>query len=80
MSPVVQRDQSETTMASMTRFGPQKLTVVLRVLDIIVGIMFFHLPIIIMTRARGAESGSFFPLRRRTRQSRAAFGHMSGSS
>ena len=48
MAPVAQRDQSETSLDSNTSFGPHNLMVVLRVLEIILGVMFFHLPIGVM--------------------------------
>ena len=54
-------------------------TAVLRVLEIRVGIIFFHLLVGVMTRDRGVEGEALLSLRWRTRQSRADFGHRSGS-
>ena len=53
---------------------------VLRVLEIIVGVMFFHRLIGIVIRARGVEGGTLLALRRRKRQSRADLGHRIDSS
>ena len=53
MAPVAQRDQSETSLDSNTSFGLHNLMVVLRVLEIMVGVMFFHIPVGIMTRSGG---------------------------
>ena len=38
-----------------TRFGPQDITEVLRVLEIMVGVIFFHIPVGVTTWARGVE-------------------------
>ena len=54
------------------------MTAVLMVLEIIMGVMFLHPPVGVMTRDREVEGGAFFDLVFRTLQSRAAFGHMSG--
>ena len=48
MAPVAQSEQEETSLASNPRFGPQSMTAVLRVLEIMVG-MFFHLPVGVTT-------------------------------
>ena len=44
-----------------------------------VGVMFFHLPVGVMTWDSGAEGGAPWALRWSTRWSRAALGHKSGS-
>ena len=51
------RDQAETSLASKPRFGPQKLTSVLRFLEIIVAVVLFHCPIGVMTQDGGGGSG-----------------------
>ena len=53
MTPVERRDQVETYLASNPRFGSQNLAVVLRVLEIIVGVMFSHFPVDFTMRTRG---------------------------
>ena len=44
MAQAAQREQTDTSLASNPRFGPQKPTAVLRVFDIIVGVMFSTSP------------------------------------
>ena len=41
MSPVVKREQAETSLASNPRFGPQNPTRVLRFSKIMVGVIFY---------------------------------------
>ena len=53
------------------------MTAVFRVLDIMVSVIFSHLPIAVMTWAKGVEGGALLALRWRTRQSREDFGHTS---
>ena len=79
MAPVARREQSETYLASNPRIGPQNMKGVLRVLEIMVGVIFFHIPDGVMTQARGVEGAFSLDLRWRTRQSREALGHSSGS-
>ena len=79
MAPVDWRNQVETYLASNPRFGSQNLAVVLRVLEIIVGVMFSHFPVNFTMRTRGAEGGVLFDPRWRTCQRRETFGHRSGS-
>ena len=55
------------------------MTEILRVLDILVGVMFFHLPVGVMAWDRGVEGSTPLALRWRIRQSRAALGGSSGS-
>ena len=55
------------------------MTAVLRVLDIIFGVIFLYLPVGIVSRARGVEGGALLALRWKMRQIRVDFGHMSGS-
>ena len=57
----------------------KNLTVVLRVIYIIVGVIFFHIPFGIMTWDRGVERGAVFLQRWCVRLSRVALGHRSGS-
>ena len=73
------RDQAETSLASKPRFGPQKLTLVLRFLEIIVAVVLFHCPIGVMTQDGGVEVGAEFLCRWRMRLRRSTFGHRSGS-
>ena len=77
MVPAVWRYRVETSLASNTSFGPHNMTAVLGVLKILVGVMFFHLPIGIMMQTRGVEGGGLLDFIWRTRQIRAAFGHSS---
>ena len=79
MAHAAQGDQAEISLDSNPRFWPQNLTVVLRVLEIIVGVMFSHLPAGAMNGARGVEGDLFFYLRCSTHQIRVYFGHSSGS-
>ena len=79
MTPDAQREQAETSLASNTRFGPHNMTAVLRLLEIIVGVIFSHSPDGVMKRDRSMEGVELLALRWRTRQSRSAFGHRSGS-
>ena len=74
MSPAAQRAQVETSLASNPRFGPQNITTVLRVLNIIVGVIFLHHPSGVMTRSMGVAGAALLALIYRTRQSRAVLG------
>ena len=62
MEPAARKDQVETSLASNPRFGLQNLTAVLRVLEIIVGFIFFRLPVGVMTRAEAVEGGVLFTI------------------
>ena len=62
MKPAAQKDQVEMYLASNPRFGLQNLTAVLRVLEIIVGSIFFCLPVGVMTWAGAVEGGVLFTL------------------
>ena len=53
MVPVVQENWANMSFASNYRFGLQKPTAVMRVFDIMVGIMFFHLPAVVIMRTSG---------------------------
>ena len=55
------------------------MTAVLRLLEIMVGIIFFHLPVGVMTRARVVTGGSLISLKWRMCQNRVALGHRIGS-
>ena len=54
MEPAARRDRSEKSLSSKLRFRPQNFVAVLKVLDIIVDVMFFHRPFGVMTRSMGA--------------------------
>ena len=51
--PAVRRDPLETSLTSKPRFGLQNLMDVLRIFEIVVGVMFFHRPVGVMTRDEG---------------------------
>ena len=55
------------------------MTAVLVVFEIVVGGIFSHHPVGILTRARGMEGVVLLSLGWRTRQSNATFGHINGS-
>ena len=55
------------------------MTAVLRVLEIMVGIIFLHLPVGVTTQARGVEGDALLDPRCKTCRSGADFGHRSGS-
>ena len=57
----------------------QNMTVILRVLKIMVGIIFSHLPVGVIARSRGVEGDTLLYIKWKTRRIRAAFGHSSGS-
>ena len=61
------------------RFSPQNPTVVLRVFEIMVGVMFFHLPSGVMTQDIGVEGGAPCDLGWSIHRSRDALGHKRGS-
>ena len=50
MAPASRREWVEASLAPNPRFGIQKTAAVLRVFDIMVEVMFFHLPYRVMTR------------------------------
>ena len=52
---------------------------ILRVFDIMVGVIFFHLPAGVMTRAIGVEGGAQWDIRWSTCRRRATLGHKRGS-
>ena len=78
MDPAAQKDLAETSLDSKPMFGPHILTEALRVLNIIVGMVFTHRAVVVMTKARGEEGGAALGFRYRTCQSRSSFGHISG--
>ena len=59
MASVVGRVRTETSLDSNPRLGPQKPTVLLRVFNIMVGVMFFHLPDGFITQANGVQGAPF---------------------
>ena len=79
MAHAVQRKRVETFLASNPRSGLHKITSVLKVLVIIVGVIFSRCPICVMTRDREVDRVVLLYLRWRTPRSRAALGHMIGS-
>ena len=74
-----QLDDVAVKSGTKPSFELHKMTLVFRVLEIIVGIILFHRPVGVMTRAGGVEGVSLLDLRCRTRQSRADFGSRSWS-
>ena len=58
--------QAEILFASNPIFVPHNMMVVLRVLEIMVGVMLFHLSVGVLTRARGVDGDTSFALRWRT--------------
>ena len=79
MEHAAKREREEKLLASNTKFGPHNMVAFLRFFEIIVGIIYFHLPNGVITQARGVEGGVLFALIWRTRQSKVDFGHSSGS-
>ena len=75
-----QREQAEISLASNPRFGAQKPKTVLRVFNIIVGVIFSHLPDIVMKWASGVEGGAPQDLRWLTCRRRVDLGHKRGST
>ena len=69
----------EMSLASNPMFGPQKPTAILRIFDIMVGVMFSHLPTRVMTWASRVEGGDPRSLRCITCQRKDALGHNRGS-
>ena len=63
MAPAARKEHADTSLASNCRFGLQKTMAVLRVFEIIVGFMFYHLPVRFMKRANGVEGGALWDLR-----------------
>ena len=80
MDPAAQSEQVENYLASNHRLGTQNMTLVLRFLEIMVGVLFYHLTVGVITRDRGVEGAAPLDLRWRMRQSGATFGQMSGST
>ena len=78
MAPAAQRKQADMSLDLNPMFGPQKPTAVLRVFDIMVGVMFFHLPDGFVKQASGVEGGNPWGIRWITRRSRSALGNNSG--
>ena len=58
IAPVARREQADTSLASNPRFGPQKGTAVFTVFKIMVGVMFFYLPVRVMAQNGGVENGA----------------------
>ena len=78
-SPAVRRERLDMSLTSNPRFGPQKPTMVLRVFEIMIEVMFPHLPAVFMMQGSGVEGGPPWALRGSTRWRRAVLGHKSGS-
>ena len=79
MAPAARRDHVDMSLPSNPRFGTQKPTTFLGVFDIMVEVMFFHLPTGVMTLANGVEGGALWDLRWITRRIRYALRHKRGS-
>ena len=60
MAPEAQMDWAEISLASKPRSETHNLTAVLRVLDIIVGVILVHLTVYIMMWDRGVEGVADF--------------------
>ena len=78
MAPSTLREWGDMSLALNPRFGLQKPTAVLRVFNITVGVMFSHLPTIVMTQVIGVEGDTQWDLRCSTYRRRAALGHKKG--
>ena len=78
MAPAAQRYHVEIILDSNPSSGLQNLTAVLRVLEIIVGVMFSHRPVGVITGDRGVEEGALLALRWRALQCMADFGNIGG--
>ena len=78
MESAAQRERAYKSLASNTRFGPQKMAAVSRVLEIMDGVIFFHLIVGVVTRDSGVEEDILLDLRWRNIQSREYFVQSSG--
>ena len=79
MELAARMERADTYLDYNPRFFLQKSTAVLRVFEIMVGVIFFHLPAGVMTRASGVEGGALRDVRWSTCRRRATLGHKSGS-
>ena len=79
MEPLAWREQVDKSLALNPRFGPQKPMEILRFFEIMVGVMFSHLPAGVMTRASGVEGGAPWDLRCSTCGRMAALENERGS-
>ena len=79
VEPSAWRNQADTPLDLNPRFGLQKPTLVLRVFEIMVGVVFSHLLTGVMPRASGVEGGSPWALKWSTYWRRAVLGHNRGS-
>ena len=79
MAHVSQRERAETSLSSNTMFWSHNMISVLRVLEIFVGVIFFHRIIGIMTWDKRVEGVTLLDLRWMTRRTRTALGKRSGS-
>ena len=78
MTPAVRREWEDTFLASNPSFVPQKPTSVLRVFDIMVEVIFSHLPVRVMTRDSGLEGVDPWALRWSPRGTRSTLGKKRG--
>ena len=60
IAPTEWMEQAGTFLAVNTKSGPYNLAATLRVLEIILDVVFLHLHICIMMRARGEGGGASF--------------------
>ena len=74
MTPVAQRVWEDTSLDSNPRFGAQKPIAVLRVFEIMAGVMFFHHPAGVMMWVSKVEGVALWFLNLSTRRSKAALG------
>ena len=74
MTPVSQREWEDTSLDSKPRFGPQKPMAVLRVFEIMAGVMFSHHPAGAMMWVSKVEGVALWSLNWSTRRSKAALG------
>ena len=70
MTPVARRERDDMSLTSNPRFGPQEPTAVLKVFEIMVEVLFSHLPTGGTTQNSEMEGGSPWSLRCSTRRSR----------
>ena len=58
MAPAAWRERAETSLALNHRFSPQKPTAILMAFKIMVGVIFFHLPAIVMNQNSKVDGGA----------------------
>ena len=79
MEPAVHREQTDTSLYYNPRFGLQRPTAVLRVFNIMVGVMYLYLPAGVMARASGVEEGALWDIRWISCRRRNVLGDKRGS-